>query len=247
MEIERIKVLKVPVDIIQPEQVERYLFSLLEQPGTKQIVFLSIWDLLKARRNTEFLKCLDAASLVLPVSKSIVRGARFLKKTAPVRYNPFSSVVSYFTSLETRYKSLYLLGGHKGSLMKAEKNVHITFPGLHIVGRYVGYYPKTIEKDVLSAIFKANPSMALLGDGIHGGIMWPYERRNNFGSTIFIYYKKSLDIFSKRCNRVSEKTFNHGNEKWVEILHNPLKIFLVFPYIWYILLLGIYRIFKKGL
>ncbi|HZK19922.1 MAG TPA: WecB/TagA/CpsF family glycosyltransferase, partial [Treponemataceae bacterium] len=186
MEVERISVLKVPVDIIRPEQLEKKIFALLEEPGTKQIVFLSIWDVLKARRNPEFLNCLNAASLVLPISKSIVSGARFLKKTTPERYDPFSTVVSIFTILETRYRSLYLLGGHKGSLMEAERNLHATFPGLHIVGRYVGYYPKKVEKDVLSAIFKANPSLVLLGDGIPGGIRWAYERRNNFGSSIFL-------------------------------------------------------------
>ena len=154
MEIERIRVLKIPVDVIQPEQLEQKIFSLLEEPGTKQIVFLSIWDLLKARHNAEFLNCLEEASLVLPVSKCILSGARFLKESIPVRYNPFSTVVSFFTSLETRYRSLYLLGGHKGSLMEAARNLHATFPGLHIVGRYVGYYPKSVEKDVLSAIFK---------------------------------------------------------------------------------------------
>ncbi|OJF76283.1 MAG: UDP-N-acetyl-D-mannosamine transferase [Treponema sp. CETP13] len=245
MEIERINVLKVPVDVIKPECVEKKLFSLLNEPGTKQIVFLSIWDLLKARRNPEYLKCLESASLVLPISKSILFGARFLKKTEPVRYNPFSTVVSLFTSLETRYRSLYLLGGHKGSLMEAERNLHATFPGLHIVGRYVGYYPKAVEKDILSAIFKANPSMVLLGDGIHGGIKWAYERRNNFGSSIFVYYKKSLDIFSKRSQKVSKKTFDRGNEKWVEILHNPLRVFLVFPYISYLLMLIVYKIFRR--
>jgi N-acetylglucosaminyldiphosphoundecaprenol N-acetyl-beta-D-mannosaminyltransferase len=245
MEIERIRVLKIPVDVIQPEQLEQKIFSLLEEPGTKQIVFLSIWDLLKARHNAEFLNCLEEASLVLPVSKCILSGARFLKESIPVRYNPFSTVVSFFTSLETRYRSLYLLGGHKGSLMEAARNLHATFPGLHIVGRYVGYYPKSVEKDVLSAIFKANPSMVLLGDGISGGINWAYDRRNNFGSSIFVYYKKSLDIFSKRSHRISKKTFDRGHEKWVEIVHNPLKIFLIFPFIWYVLLLVIYRVFKK--
>jgi len=245
MEVERISVLKIPVDVIQPENLENKLFSLLEKPGTKQIVFLTVWDLLKARHNAEYLNCLKEASLVLPVSKSIISGARFLKESIPVRYNPFSTVVSFFTSLETRYRSLYLLGGHKGSLMEAERNLHATFPGLRIVGRYVGYYPKKVEKDVLSAIFKANPSMVLLGDGLSGGINWAYERRNNFGSSIFVYYKKSLDIFSKRSHKISKRTFDRGHEKWVEILRNPLKIFLFFPFLKYMFLLVIYRIFKK--
>ena len=79
MEVERIRVAGVPVDVIRPEQLEKVLFELLATSGTKQIVFLSVWNLLKARRNPEYKLCLENASLVLPISKSIIRGAAFLK------------------------------------------------------------------------------------------------------------------------------------------------------------------------
>ena len=54
MDVERIKVAGVPVDIVRPENLEKVLFDLLENPGTKQIVFLSVWNLLKARSNAEY-------------------------------------------------------------------------------------------------------------------------------------------------------------------------------------------------
>ncbi|MGI5174440.1 WecB/TagA/CpsF family glycosyltransferase [Treponema sp. OMZ 840] len=237
MEVERIRVAGVPVDIIRPEHLEQALFELLAASGTKQIVFLSVWNLLKARGNAEYKLCLENASLVLPISKSIVNGAVFLKKTKPIRYNPFSAIISFFTILETRYKSLYLLGGHKSTLIESERNLHATFPDLHIVGRYTGYFSKDTEKDVLSAIFKANPSMVLLSDGIPSGVTWPYVRRNSFGSSIFVYYKDALSVFSKRKKRVPNEVFDAGHEIWSEILSNPLKIFLVFPFIWYIIIL----------
>ena len=44
---------------------------------------------------------------------------------------------------------------------------------------------------------------------------------------------------------MGEKTFEKGHEIFWEIAHNPLKIFLVFPYIRYIILLVWYRLFKK--
>lgn len=237
MEVERIRIAGIPVDIIRPEDMEQALFELSASSGIKQIVFLSVWNLLKARRNTEYKLCLENASLILPVSKSIIKGAAFLKKNEPVRYNPFSAIISFFTILETRYKSLYLLGGHKSSLIESERNVHATFPGLHIVGRYTGYFSKETEKDILEAIFKSNPSMVLLADGIPSGPTWPYMRRNSFGSSIFVYYKDALSIFSKRKKRVPDDVFNAGREIWHEIISNPLKIFLVFPFIWYIILL----------
>ena len=243
-ECTRIDVLGVPVDVVKPENLEDVIFSLYEKAGTKQIVFLSIWGLLRAKRSDVYMQCLKNAALVLPISKSIVKGATFLKKSAPVRYNPFSMIISILTSLESRYKSIYLLGGKKSSLMDSERNIRATYPGLQIVGRYVGYYPKSVEKDIISAVYKANPALVLVGDGIRHGEMWAFENRNQFGTSFFIYYKDVLDILSARKKRISKETFEKGKEIWSELIRNPLKIFLIFSYMWYkILLLG-WRLFK---
>ncbi len=242
---QRIDILGVPVDLIEAKDMENEILELLARPGTKQIMYLSIWDLLKARVNSDYMNCIKNADLVLPVSKSILRGAKFLKKPVPVRYNPFTAIINILTILENHYKSLYILGGRKKAIMAAERNVRSTYKNLQIVGRYVGYYPKTVENDVVEAIYKASPSLVLVSEGIREKNLWSYNRRNRFASSIFLYYKDAVGIFSERKNRVSDKTFNMGLEIWSEIIRNPLKIFLIFPYIWYIMSLVWYKLFKK--
>lgn len=245
MSIKRISLLGVPVDICEPNELENEVLELLARPGTKQIVFLSIWDLLKARRRGDFSESIKNADLVLPISKSIITGAKFLKYDVPVRYNPFKAVIQILSILDAHYKTLYLLGSNKKTLAKTEHNLRDTFTQLRIVGRYVGYYPKNVENNIIEAIFKAQPSLVLLSEGVKEKNCWAYRRRNRFSSSIFLYYKDAFGIFSKRIKRVSEKTFNKGHEFFVEILHNPLKLFYVFPYLGYIFLLVWYKIFKK--
>lgn len=244
--MQRIDVLGVPVDVIQPQDMEKQVMELLSRPGTKQIVFLNIWDLLRARGNSDFAQCVREADLILPTSKSILRGARFLKKNVPCRYNPFKAVISILTALENHYKSVYLLGGRKKTLLAAERNVRGTFRGLQIVGRYVGYYPKSVEPDVVEAIRKSSPSLVLVSEGIREKDCWSYNRKDKFSGSIFLYYNDVIGIFSERIRRVSDGVFDKGLEIWHEILHNPLKIFLIFPYIWYIIVLVWYRLFKKN-
>ena len=169
MSIERINLIGVPVDVCEPENLEAEILELLAKPGTKQIVFLSIWDLLKARRKNDFSECIKNADLILPISKSILR-----------------------------------LGSHKKTLMKTEKNVRDTFPGLRIVGRYVGYYPKQDEDDIVQAIFKSQPSLVLVSEGIKDKNCWAYKRRNRFSSSLFLYYKDCFGIFSERIQRIKE-------------------------------------------
>lgn len=243
--IERISILGVPVDVVPKLELEGKIVELLEKDGVKQIMFLNVWDLLKARRNSQYSECLRNADLIIPVSKSILFGAKFLKKRIPVRYNPFDATISILSVLESRFKTLYLLGGRKKALMAAEKNVRSTFKGLQLVGRYVGFYKKTSEDGLIEAVYKASPSLVLLSDGIRKKDCWVYSRRNRFNSSIFLYYRDIVGIFSKRVKRISDRTFENGLEIWGEILRNPLKLFLIFPYMWYIILLVCTRLFDK--
>ncbi len=245
MAVERIEILGVPVDVCQPQNLEKEIMRLLEKPGTKQIIFMNIWDLLKARKKNDYSECVKNADLIIPISKSILRGAKFLKKTVPVRYNPFEATIRILTILEKHYKSFYLLGGKRSSLMTAEHNVRQTFPNLQIVGRYIGYTPKSIEDNIVQAIYKASPSLVLLSEGIKEKEVWAFNHRNQFSSSIFMYYQDAIGIFSERKSRISEKKFNKGLEIWSEILRNPFKIFLIFPYIYYLFSLLFARIFKK--
>ncbi|MCR4626626.1 MAG: WecB/TagA/CpsF family glycosyltransferase [Treponema sp.] len=245
MAVQRIEVLGVPVDVCPIEDLESEVLELLAKPGTKQIIFLSIWNLLKARGHNDYAECLKNADLIIPVSKSILRAAKFLRLPVPARYNPFYAMINLFSILEMHYKSLYLFGGYKKQLQVAEKNVRSTFPKLQIVGRYVGKYPAEVEKDVISAIFKASPSLVLLSGGIREKDVWSYRRRNRFSSSIFLYYKDAIGILSKRVKRVNDKTFDKGLEIIPEILHNPFKLFLAFPYLWFTILLVWARLRQK--
>ncbi len=245
MSVKRISLIGVPVDICSPENLENEILEILAKPGTKQIILLSIWDLLKARHKSDFADCVKNADLILPISKSILKGAKFLKKDVPVRYNPFSAVIQILSILDSHYKTLYMLGSSEKTLNKAERNIRDTFCNLRLIGRYVGYYPKGVESDIVQAIFKAQPSLVLLSDGVKEKNCWPYRRRNQFSSSIFLYYKDAFGIFSERIKRVKEKTFDRGHEIYSEIVRNPFKIFLLLPYIWYVTVLIWYRLFKK--
>ena len=60
-----------------------------------------------------------------------------------------------------------------------------------------------------------------------------------------MYYRDAVGILSKRIKRVNPKTFEKGHEVWGEIIRNPLRIFLIFPFLWYIILLVWTKLFKK--
>lgn len=241
----RISLIGVPVDVCPPQELETEILEILAKPGTKQIIFLSVWELLKARRKGDFAECLKNADLIIPISKSILKSAKFLKLPVPVRYNPFDAVIQILSVLDSHYKSLYLLGSTEKTLLKSEKNLSDTFTQLKILGKHTGYFSKIVEDNIVIALFKAQPSLVLISDGIKEKNCWAYRRRNRFSSSIFLYYKDAFGIFSERIKRVNEKTFNKGHEFFVELAHNPFKIFLVLKIIRYWIIVLFYKIFRR--
>ncbi|MCL2191577.1 MAG: WecB/TagA/CpsF family glycosyltransferase [Treponema sp.] len=243
---ERIRLLKVPIDIVEPEDLDLLVFSMVNEQQEYGIVLLSIWDLLRARRNAEYRDFVNQAVLVIPISKSIVAGAWFLLKKRPVRYMPFDFVIRCLSVLEKHEFSCYMLGGKKRVLLKIEKNIASTFPGLRIVGRFHGSFKRQEELAIISAIRKSAPSLLLVGKKVRGGELWLARNTGRLGNGLRLWCSDLFDVLAERKWRPPRKVFDLGLE-WVGYcLRNPLKLLRFFPFMYYNLLLLLYKIFRKG-
>jgi len=242
---ETVNLLKVPVDIVEPDQLSSLVFRLLSGDKPQNIVLLSLWDLLRARRNAEYREYVNRAALVIPISKSIVRGIRFLLGKKAVRYMPFDFVISLLTALENYEFSSYLLGGQKQILIKIEKNLRETFPGLRIVGRFPGSFRKQEEGTIIEAIRKASPSLLLVGKGVRGGEFWIARNNEKLGKGLRLWCSDIFDVFAEKKKHPSKATFDLGLDWFGYCLHSPLKFFRFFPFMYYNFLLVICKIFKK--
>jgi len=241
---ERIHFLKIPIDIVKPEQLGRLVFRLLSEGKESNIVLLSVWDLLRARRNAEYREYVKNAALVIPISKSIVRGIRFLHKKQAVRYMPFDFVINLLTALESCGLSGYLLGGKKQVLFKIEKNIRETFPGLRIVGRFPGWFRQHDEPAIIEAIHKASPSLLLVGKGVRGGEFWIARKGKRLGKGMRLWCSDIFDVFAERKKHPSKAVFDLGLEWIGYCLQNPFKLLRFFPFVRYNFLLLAYKIFK---
>jgi N-acetylglucosaminyldiphosphoundecaprenol N-acetyl-beta-D-mannosaminyltransferase len=242
---ERINFLKVPVDIIPPDRLTEVIYELLSAKTGKNIVLLSLWDLLRARRIGEYRSFVLNAGLVIPISKSLVSGIRFLTGKTAVRYMPFDFIINLLTILEGREFSVYLLGGKPRVLQKTEKNIRQTFPRLRIVGRYIGAFKRQEEATIIQAIRKASPSLLLVSRGVSGQEQWIVKNSVRLSGGLRLWCSDLFEVFAERKKRPSRKTFDRGLEWIAYCFRNPLKFFRIFPYCRYKLLLLIYRIFKK--
>ena len=241
---ERVQFLKVPIDIVDPNQLDRLVYQLASEGAQNNVVLLSLWDLLRARRKGEYRDYVQQAALVIPISKSIVSGMRFLLKKQPVRYMPFDFVIKVLTILENIEFSSYLLGGKRPVLFKAEKNIRETFSKLRLVGRYSGYFKRQEEPVIIEAIRKASPSLLLAGKGLRGGERWIARNSDQLGNGMRLWCSDLLDVFAERKRHPPRRVFDLGLE-WVGYcVQNPFKLLRIFPYMRYKLLLLVYKIFR---
>jgi N-acetylglucosaminyldiphosphoundecaprenol N-acetyl-beta-D-mannosaminyltransferase len=242
--VSRIDVLRVPVDVVPEDKLTDVVETVLQKGQQCQIVLIRLWDLMKARRNKEYRNLLHGAGLVIPLSPGIVRGARFLLRSEPVTYLPFDFVVRLLSILEQRNRSLYLLGMERKHLEVVEQNIKQTYPGLRLVGRYHGFYPRYLDESIITAIKKSAPSCLLVGRGVTGGERWIYRHKPRFHSGIFLHAPDVLDIFADLKRRSSRRAPEGGIESLPRLLIKPWRMFRGVVYLWYGLLLLIYRLFQ---
>jgi N-acetylglucosaminyldiphosphoundecaprenol N-acetyl-beta-D-mannosaminyltransferase len=239
---QRINILKIPVDNITEDHLEEALKILLSDGKNHQIVLLSVWDLMRARRNVELRTMLNNADLIVPISQSLVKGAKFLKRPVPRRYMPFDFIIKVLGALERTGKTIYILGSNKKNLQTAERNIRSTFPGLRVVGRFAGYYHKQIEPNIIQAVQKSTPSLLMVGRGVPGKERWIPRNLKSFQSGLYLWCDDVFDVFAEKRYRVSKKTFDRGLD-WVP--YNLGKIWRwprAFTYLRYKVLLLVYRL-----
>jgi N-acetylglucosaminyldiphosphoundecaprenol N-acetyl-beta-D-mannosaminyltransferase len=246
VERERINFLKVPIDSVPHEQLGLVVYDLLRKGEGRDVVLLSLTDLLRARRNGEYREYVQKAALVIPISKSIVGGIRFLTGKQAVRYMPFDFVVSLLSILEERELSIFLLGGKLRVLRKTENNIRQTFPRLRVVGRFPGSFRRQEEAAIVEAIRKAAASLLLVGKGVRGEEHWIARYSGALNPGLRLWCSDLYDVFTERRRRPSRRTFDRGLEFMSYCFQNPLKFFRIFPYFYYKLLLLGHKFFGRS-
>jgi N-acetylglucosaminyldiphosphoundecaprenol N-acetyl-beta-D-mannosaminyltransferase len=122
-------------------------------------------------------------------------------------------------------------------IQKAEANIKTTFPGLRVVGRYSGRYPKQVEPAIIEAVRKATPSLLLVGAGTPGRERWIPRNLSRFDSGLYLWCSDLFEVFAKRRRKPSRESFSKGLEWAHYLVRRPWKVYRLFIYLWYQILL----------
>lgn len=242
IQIKRRRFLGIPIDIADPESVYKAIEGFLQDGKKHQIVLLTVDKILRARMDSQYNKCIREASLILPVSSGIVRGAHFHNKGKLTRYNPYEFIIKVFMILEKLEKTVYILGARREDLMEAEKNLKVSFPSLKIIGRFAGFFNKDMEKKIVLTIKKSSPALLVVGKGVPGREKWISKNKEEFNPGIYLWIDNYLEIFSGQEKNISKRLFKLGLENLSGFFRKPWKIFRIFSFLYFKFLVLIYKI-----
>lgn len=234
---ERISILGVPMDVVKPENLSLLIEEMLESGDSHQVMFLKFSDLFRARRKGEYQQAVQKASLVLPLSKRLIRAAKFIKESTPEFYKPFDLIIRIFGVVEKKRGSSYLLGSKLKRMQKSHRNLRDSFPGVTFVGRHSGFYDKTMEDNILMAIKKASPSFLLTGRGIKGKELWLHRNRQKINPSIMLWDRHCYEVFAGSRQKPSHSSFSQFMVGFLKLIIMPWRLFLIFRYFWYLILL----------
>lgn len=240
----RLNILSVPIDVLPEEEFGSRIEELTRSEESHQIVLLGLWDFVRARGNSVFARTVRSASLVLPTSKSVQRIAWFLRKRHVPRHLPFDFVIRLLTTLESRRRSVYIIGSRPAVLQTATANVRGSFPDLQIVGRCAGYFAPAHENDIVLAIRKASPALVLAGNGLAGRDKWLFSHRDSFAPGLSLWAGTCIEMFAGRKKRTPRDLWSRGLDFIPDLIRHPWRLYRGFVYLWLVLVVLYYKIKK---
>ncbi|GHU35454.1 UDP-N-acetyl-D-mannosamine transferase [Spirochaetia bacterium] len=243
--VKRIHILNVPLDSVEPDSLPALIRALIDSNQPQNIVLLSVWDLLRARRKGAYRSFVENAGLVIPISASLIRGVRFLTGFRAHRYSPFDFIITLLTTIDDRDQRLYLLGGKSRLLYTVERNIRQTFPHISIVGRHTSDIKKHEENLLLQSIKRASPTLVLVGKGVRGREKWLAHHAEKLGPGLRLWGSDIYEVFAKKAGKPGRFLYKHGLEWLYYLFQKSWYFFRFFSFIRYNILLLVYKLFMR--
>lgn len=241
---DRISILGVPVDIINGENLDEKIETIIRGNQPEQIRFLSFSDFMRAKFSKESRALIESCALIVPTSSRLVKAAQFLYKRPAMAFAPFPFIIRLLGFIEKKGGSVYLLGGKKKETIISESNLKTSFPGISFIGRYTAHFHKNMESNIITAIKKASPSLLLAGTGLKGKDKWIYRNKQKFNPGLNIFEEECFKIFSGK-KESSENPGVVALKKSLSFIIKPWNLLKIFFILWFFIALPLYRLKLK--
>ena len=227
-ESRRIRILDVPVDMVNNQQAMEIFKELMEKPGCDLIVTPNSEIIMNATKDQELKMLIEEAGLIIPDGIGLVYASKIIGQPLNERVTGVDFLNSILKYLEENGKSIYLLGSKPANEESpsvadmAAENMLIKYPNLKIAGTHDGYFKKEEEADLVRNINESGADFLCAALGAPKQEKFIYEHRNEFTNIrAGIGVGGSLDVWAGVVKRAPIFYQEHGLEWLYRFVQEP--------------------------
>ncbi len=226
----RIRILDVPVDMVDSKQAMEIFEGLMVKEGCSLIVTPNSEILMNATRDAELKSLIEEAGLIIPDGIGLVYASKIIGKPLKERVTGIDFLSLVLEYLEETGQSVYLLGSKPANEERASvadlaaENMLIRYPKLKIAGTHDGYFKKEEEAELVREINESGAVFLVAALGAPKQEKFIYEHRNEFENVrAGIGVGGSLDVWAGVVRRAPAFYREHGLEWLYRFIKEPAR------------------------
>jgi N-acetylglucosaminyldiphosphoundecaprenol N-acetyl-beta-D-mannosaminyltransferase len=176
--------------------IEKYV-----QEGNFHAIFTpNVDDIVKAKKDPEFMLALNSADMNVPDGMGIVFGSYILGTPFKEMIGGRRLVPEVCRLAEKKGWRIYLFGGKRGIANLAKRKLEVQFPGLSIVRAYSPSFNFMIEGEesdqVVQDIKSRSPEILFVGLGSPKGKKWIIKNKSRLKASVAMEVGGTFDILA---------------------------------------------------
>lgn len=230
-DIPPIKILGVPV---HPYTMKGAVDKILERVSKKQKTFIVTANaeiIMMGQSDTEYMKILNKAALVLPDGAGTVWAGRRLGFDVPERVAGYDLFLNLMAEAAHKKLKVFFFGSAPGVAEEAKQKCEVLYPGVSIVGCRDGYFKEDDNSAIIKEINSSGADLLFVALGAPKQEKWLSKHQDILNPMLLMGIGGSFDVVAGKMER-APKWMQDASLEWLFRLYKQpsrFKRMLVLP------------------
>ncbi len=221
MERKRLKILGIPVDLVNMTEAGAIFDQLMETPECSLIVTPNSEIIVNATKDPELARIITDAALVIPDGIGLVYASKILGHPLTERVTGIDFLSSILEKLTREGKSAFFFGSKPGIAEAAAAKMQERWPELKVAGTQHGYFTPEEEPEIARRIKDSGADFLCVALGSPKQEKFIDKYKDILGVSAAIGVGGSLDVWAGAVKRAPEFYQKHGLEWLYRFLKQP--------------------------
>lgn len=190
------EILGVGVDAVTMAEATATIEKYMDGDAPHIIATANAEMIMRATRDAELMRILNAASLVVPDGAGTVWAAHHLGKKMPERVAGYDLAQELLKRAPAKNRRIFFFGAAPGVAQKAKEKAEKSYPGINIVGVRDGYFGSDDEAEIIAAIKNSKPHLLLVALGVPKQEKWLAKHIDELGVPAAIGVGGTFDVMA---------------------------------------------------